>query len=103
MKRKTVAVAFAVLLLSESIRIMAREPAEDGKAIFEKKCTRCHGSDGTRGLFGARNLQTSRLSDEALYFTISEGRRIMPSWKKKLKPEQINQVIAYIKTLRINQ
>jgi cytochrome c6 len=90
----------AALMLSESIGAMARQPDPVGRKIYEGKCTRCHGRDGTRGLFGAKNLQTSKLDDKTLYETISEGRRIMPSWKEKLKPEEIHQVIRYVKTLR---
>lgn len=89
-----------VLLLFESIGAVARQPDPVGRKIYESKCARCHGRDGTRGLLGARNLQTSKLDDKALYETISEGRRIMPSWKEKLTAEEIHQVIRYIKSLR---
>ncbi|MEO6722541.1 MAG: cytochrome c [Ferruginibacter sp.] len=71
-----------------------------GKELFESKCVNCHGTDGTKGRWGAKNLSTSRLSDEALFKVISEGRGFMPKWGKKLAPPQIDALIAYIKTLR---
>lgn len=71
-----------------------------GKNIFEAKCQRCHGIDGTKGLFGAKNLQTSRLQDMELTAVISKGKRGMPRWEKKLSQAEIESVAAYIKSLR---
>jgi mono/diheme cytochrome c family protein len=73
---------------------------ENGKAIFEHKCQRCHGSDGTKGLFGAKNLQISRLENTELISVISKGKRGMPRWQRKLSPTEIESVAAYIKSLR---
>jgi len=90
----------AFLIHTISLKAQAQQVTEDGKLIFEKNCTRCHGYDGTKGYWGAKNLRKSKLDDEKLYATIANGRWIMPSWKRKLTPDQIHAVIAYIKTLR---
>lgn len=74
--------------------------ARTGKELFERHCKQCHGKDGTRGLFGARNLQTSLLTDDALYMTIAKGRKVMPSWEKKLDSTEMELVVDYVKTLR---
>jgi mono/diheme cytochrome c family protein len=71
-----------------------------GKELFERHCKQCHGKDGTRGLFGAKNLQTSALADDALYMTIAKGRKVMPSWEKKLDSTEMGLVVGYVKTLR---
>jgi mono/diheme cytochrome c family protein len=71
-----------------------------GKALFETKCAKCHGNDGTKGRWGAKNLQISKLNDDELLKTISTGKGFMPNWSKKLAPAQILSVVAYIKTLR---
>lgn len=73
---------------------------ESGKNIFENKCQRCHGSDGTKGLFGAKDLQKSRLENTELTAVISKGRRGMPRWEKKLSQTEIESVATYIKSLR---
>ena len=78
----------------------AQNPALTGRALFEKKCATCHGNDGTRGRWGAKNLQISKLDNDELLNTISKGRGIMPNWGKKLSAIQISSVIEYIKTLR---
>jgi cytochrome c6 len=72
----------------------------NGKELFERKCITCHGKDGTKGFLGAKNLQRSILTDTEIVSMITKGKRIMPSWEKKLSPQQISDVASYIKTLR---
>ncbi|HMF70114.1 MAG TPA: cytochrome c [Flavitalea sp.] len=73
-----------------------------GKKIFETNCVRCHGNDGTKGKFGAKNLQKTGLSDNELFRVISDGKRIMPGWKHKLSADEIDSVKEYVKTLDNN-
>ena len=72
----------------------------DGKMLFTANCVACHREDGTRGRWGAKNLQTSQLDDVALLTIISNGRGIMPRWSKKLDQNQVKALVVYIKTLR---
>ncbi|MBN9298622.1 MAG: c-type cytochrome [Filimonas sp.] len=71
-----------------------------GKSLFTENCIRCHGEDGTRGFLGAKNLRKSTLADSAIILKITNGRRIMPSFKKRFTPEEIREVMEYVKTLR---
>lgn len=71
-----------------------------GKAIFDDKCAKCHGEDGTKGKWGAKNLQKSRLAEEELIKIVSEGKNIMPAWKKRLSPVELKQVTEYVRALR---
>lgn len=99
MNRKSLSF-FLPLLLFTWICARSQPPVPEGRKIYESKCAKCHGENGTRGLLGAKNLQISKLNDNDLYTIISEGKRKMPSWKKKLTTEQIHLVITYIKSLR---
>jgi len=76
------------------------DPAAGGKVIYQKKCARCHGKDGSKGAFGAKNLQTSTMDDEAIKQIILNGKRVMPAYKTKLSLEEIESVSAYVKSLR---
>lgn len=97
----TIAGTLTTLLLLSFATIEQRvRPGKTGQELFEKNCKQCHGKDGTRGLFGAKNLQTSQLDDEALYITIAKGRKIMPAWEKKMDTAELALVTAYVKTLR---
>lgn len=94
-----------VLALFFSLSAKAQQvktPFEDGKVLFQRNCTRCHGYDGKLGQYGAKNLQASKLDDRQLLKIISNGKWLMPKWKKVLTVQQIAAVIAYIKTLRAN-
>lgn len=81
----------------------SRGPGADtgtGKALFGHNCSRCHGNDGTKGFFGAKNLQISRLSDSAITVQILNGKKFMPSFRKRLSPDEIQSLTQYVKTLR---
>lgn len=93
-------IIFLALLLCGARYSMAQQPDAAGRKIYESKCAKCHGEKGTRGFLGAKNLRVSKLNDHELYTTISEGKRIMPSWKHKLAPEKIHEVVRYVKSLR---
>lgn len=71
-----------------------------GQSLFEIHCTKCHGLDGTRGRFGAKNLQKSTLTDDQYFTIIQKGKGIMPAWEKKLSALQITAIIHYIKQLK---
>ena len=73
-----------------------------GKKIFETNCVRCHGNDGTKGKFGAKNLQKTNLPDSELQRIISNGKRVMPAWKNELSDKEIESVKEYIKILGNN-
>lgn len=87
----------------------------DGKKTFQTYCITCHGAKGKGdGPVGAalnpkpRNFTDaafmSKESKARMYKVISEGGQknglsmMMASWKKTLKPEQINNVLAYLLT-----
>jgi hypothetical protein len=67
--------------------------------LFENNCAACHGKDGTAGISGAANLQTSQLKTDSIRQIITEGRNNMPSFKKILNPSQIQKISDYVKNL----
>ena len=71
-----------------------------GKSLFVQHCSTCHGLDGTKGKFGAKNLQKSTLTDEQYLKIILNGKRIMPAWEKKITTGQVSDIITYLKTLK---
>lgn len=99
MKRTMRIILIPLFFLLFATGFSTERPGE-GKDLYEHHCARCHGTDGSRGMFGAKNLQKSLLADTAIALQIRNGKRIMPSFKKKFTPYQINELSAYIKTLR---
>jgi len=79
----------------------------DAAKIYKTNCELCHGPDGsgntgTGKAMHARDLrsdETQKQSDAALTEVISKGRGKMPAFGKKIKPEDITKLLAYIRIL----
>lgn len=92
--------SFIIPLLFFCITQSQALPTFTGKDLYSKYCSTCHGNNGARGRFGARNLQVSNLADSAIALQISKGKGIMPSFARRLAPADINQLVTYVKSLR---
>jgi len=77
-----------------------QDAALSGKEIFTKKCQRCHGEDGSKQKFGAKNLQISRMKFEDMVTLIASGKKPMPSFRNKLSADEIELVANYVISLR---
>ena len=81
-----------------------------GKTVYVKECQSCHGKKGKGDGPSAKDLDipagdftkavTQQQRDGALFWKISEGRKPMPSFKKKLNETQIWQSVIYMRTLK---
>ena len=74
---------------------------EEGKSLWRK--TGCHGgvAEGGVGPSLIDDKWVFRPTDKTVYKAISEGRRgtVMKGWSKKLTPDEIWKVTAYIRSL----
>ncbi len=85
-----------------------------GKKLYEANCASCHGASGLGNGPAAQALNpppaniaaTSRMpmaTDGYLYWTIAEGgvplKTAMPAFKDALKPDQIWQIVHYLRRL----
>ncbi len=73
-------------------------PIAIGKAIYIEKCSACHGEAGDLGFSGAKNLKITTLTDDQQKDIILHGKGDMNAFD--LKEDQVNDVIAYLKTLK---
>ena len=90
----------------------AAQPAERGAVVFQQYCVLCHGEAG-HGDGRAAQLQKTRPSDLTLSRRsdaykarmIRDGGQAlqrsanMPSWSQVLSAEQIDDVVAFLRTL----
>jgi cytochrome c oxidase cbb3-type subunit 3 len=90
--------------LAEQPPYTEAEKIADGKLIYEKNCTMCHG-DQAQGLIGPNLtdeywLHGGHYSD--IFKTIFNGvpDKGMITWKKSLKPEEIREVASYVFSLK---
>ena len=106
------ALAFAVLVFCPGIAC-AEGNAAHGEAVFRQLCAGCHGEDGRGGAHTfmphvdtlTKKGYIDQMPDEYLAFVIGEGgaasgkSAYMPSWKSKLSEQDIQDVIAHIRSL----
>jgi cytochrome c6 len=79
----------------------------DAEKIYKANCVLCHAADGSGGspsgkALGAKDLRSElvqKKSDAELSETITQGKGKMPAFGKKLKPEDITKLVAYIRAL----
>ena len=72
---------------------------DQGREIYSRLCTDCHGEDGSKGLFKAPDLRTSKLTRPETRERILEGKGIMRGYGNELNDQQVDAVIDYISTL----
>ncbi|MHB8486184.1 MAG: c-type cytochrome [Candidatus Acidiferrales bacterium] len=90
---------------------MKESDAEDvakGKQVYAQRCEICHYSSsaekkigpGLAGLMKREQFHNGmKADDENLRRVIERGGKDMPGFRNSLKPAQIRDLIAYVKTL----
>lgn len=93
-------------------------PATDGnlaaaKQIYSEKCADCHGDSGKGDGSDAMMYdptpsdltdaaKINKLTDGEIFYQITEGRKPMPSFRKKLTEEQRWQLVLLVRTFAEN-
>ncbi len=90
----------------EQLLAFAADPkhVEEGKEVFAKHCAACHAADGG-GLIGPNLTDDAWLHGgtiDAVHTVIVDGvlAKGMPAWGQMLKPEDVEEVTAYVWSLR---
>jgi mono/diheme cytochrome c family protein len=110
--RRVTLCAQAWLMVAATAPAVAGD-AKRGEPMYLRYCTGCHGADGRGGgknfmpHVGAltRKGYTDLLEDSYLAAIIAEGGEAfgkssyMPAWKSTLSSQDIDDVIAYVRTL----
>jgi len=77
-----------------------------GEATYKAKCAACHGPDGkgetpigkANKLRDLGSVDVQKQSDEGLTGVIANGKNKMPAYGKSLKPDQIKELVAYMRS-----
>jgi len=90
------------------------ESITNGAALYKRQCVMCHGAAGLGDGPAAKNLKgklpsladkatMSKLTDAQIHETITAGKKTeignMPALGKRLKPEEITDIVNYVRTL----
>lgn len=84
---------------------------KEGRDLYATHCQSCHGKKGKGDGTKAAQLETTcgdfttaafqKETDGALFYKITQGRKDMPSFKKKIPEESdIWNVVNYVRTLK---
>ncbi len=82
--------------------------ARQGQRIFKLQCAVCHNADSTatlhgpglKGLFHRQALPSGiPVTDDHVRMTIRNGRAMMPPFGNILDEEQVDDLLAYLRTL----
>jgi cytochrome c oxidase cbb3-type subunit 3 len=91
---------------AEALAAIVSDPAQvaAGRAVFTTTCAACHQADGG-GLIGPNLTDNSWIhggTPMAVHAAITNGvlAKGMPAWGTLLKPEQINAVTAFVRSLQ---
>ncbi len=95
----------SALLILFAFCLSAAADGNEGEAVYKARCAVCHGKDGVpKGFAKGSPTFTDEawkkgISLETIEKVVAEGKKRMPSFGKKLTPEEIRNVAAYLKAL----
>jgi mono/diheme cytochrome c family protein len=98
----TLTIGFAAIALPCLMRAQ-----NDAEKTYKTNCVLCHAPDGSGSSPSGKALKAQDLraeliqkkTDDELVAAITNGKGKMPAFGKKLKPDQIAQLVAYIRLL----
>jgi mono/diheme cytochrome c family protein len=86
---------------------ISTEQLNHAKTVFAEKCARCHGEDGRGetalgGMLRAPNFTTAafwtnEMKSKRLTGSITNGRKEMPAFGKKLTRQEINSLVVFVR------
>ena len=76
-----------------------------GADTYKAKCAMCHAADGTASgpagkAMNVPSFKASKLTEAQMVAETKAGKGKMPAFTGKLTDAQINDVVAYVKTLQ---
>ena len=106
--RMTLIIAGLALMTSALLPVETVEAAEPGAPIYKAKCVACHAADGSGNttygkkekLRDLRDPEVQKQTGLELTKVIAGGKGKMPGYGKQLSTQQIQDLIAHIRTLK---
>jgi cytochrome c6 len=97
----------ATALMALGLMSVPAEAQDDGAALYKTKCAACHGAAGkgdtavgkANKIRDLSSADVQQQSDADLTTVITSGKGKMPAYGKSLKPDQVKDLVAYIRSL----
>ena len=96
------------IVVAVPVLLSARTRADDkSAATYKAKCATCHGADGKGDTPAGKSTKARsfgdaevvKASDDDLAGIIEKGKGKMPGYGKSMKPDEIKDMVAYIRSL----
>jgi cytochrome c6 len=96
------------IVVAVPVLLSARTRADDkSAATYKAKCATCHGADGRGDTPAGKSTKARsfadpevvKASDDDLAGIIEKGKAKMPGYGKSMKPDEIKDMVAYIRSL----
>jgi len=105
--KRTLRALTIILLLGGAVCPYWLAAQTNAASLFKSKCVMCHGEDGGGNTPSGKALkakdlrseETQKKSDAEITEVVTKGRNKMPAFAQKLKPDQIQQLVAYVRQL----
>ena len=99
--------AFVLLAWAASPAAVDAVPAQSGAELFQEKCASCHGAEGKAQTSMAKMMHlkdlgsadVQKMTNKEIHDIIAKGKSPMPAFGNQLKPDQINELVTYIRDL----
>ena len=95
-------------MVTAPVLLFAGTRADDkSAATYKAKCATCHGADGRGDTPAGKSTKARsfadpevvKVSDDDLAGIIEKGKAKMPAYGKSMKPDEIKNMVAYIRSL----
>lgn len=105
--RTTRLVVAAMALMALGLTGVPAEAQGGGATLYKTKCAACHGAEGKGDTAVGKadkirdlsSADVQQQSDADLTAVITGGKGKMPAYGKSLKPDQVKDLVAYIRSL----
>src|ERR1700745_2552420 len=96
------------IVVAAPVLFCARSRADDkSAATYKAKCATCHGADGKGDTPAGKSTKVRsfadpevvKANDDDLAGITEKGKGKMPGYGKSLKPDEIKDMVAYIRSL----
>ena len=104
--RKSLVLVPTILFMAATTS-WAMGDAAANEALWKSKCAACHGADGTGNTAMGKKLkvrdlrspEVQKMSDGDLCDITTKGKEKMPAYEQKLTKDQIQQLVAHMRSL----
>jgi cytochrome c6 len=108
--RLSTVVLLSLAFLTPSAVCKDSQAESKGAGAFKGNCVSCHGSDGAGTTLGKtmqapdlRSDDVQKKADAELAKVISEGKNNMPAFHNTFNPQQIQDLVVYVRQLGKNK